>query len=77
MSRLSAPIPLKCYQRLLLALIQRHNAAIWRVIRVTMEVMSASPHEPLDDLVRVLGYVDAIDQRNDIHEVANEMFAIS
>jgi hypothetical protein len=42
-----------------------------------MEVMSVSPHEPLDDLVRVLGYVDAIDQRNDMHEVANEMFAMS
>ena len=68
---------MKCYQRLLLALIQRRNAAIWRVIRVTMEVMSVSPHEPLDDLVRVLGYVDAIDHRNDMHEVANEMFAMS
>jgi hypothetical protein len=67
----------KCYQRHLLALIQRRNAAIWRVIRVTMEVMSVSPHEPLDDLVRVLGYVDAIDHRNDMHEVANEMFAMS
>jgi hypothetical protein len=42
-----------------------------------MEVMSVSPHEPLDDLVRVLGYVDAIDQSNDMHEVANEMFAMS
>jgi hypothetical protein len=42
-----------------------------------MEVMSVSPHEPLDDLVRVLGYVDAIDHRNDMHEVANEMFAMS
>jgi hypothetical protein len=42
-----------------------------------MEVMSASPHEPLDDLVRVLGYVDAIDQRNDMHEVANEIIAMS
>jgi hypothetical protein len=42
-----------------------------------MEVMSLSPHEPLDDLVRVLGYVDAIDHRNDMHEVANEMFAMS
>ena len=42
-----------------------------------MEVMSVSPHEPIDDLVRVLGYVDAIDQRNDMHEVANEMFAMS
>ena len=42
-----------------------------------MDVMSFSPHEPLDDLVRVLGYVDAIDQRNDMQEVANEMFAMS
>jgi len=42
-----------------------------------MDAMSFSPHEPLDDLVRVLGYVDAIDQRNDMHEVANEMFAMS
>jgi len=42
-----------------------------------MEAMSFSPHEPLDDLVRVLGYVDAIDHRNDMHEVANEMFAMS
>jgi hypothetical protein len=42
-----------------------------------MEVMSVSPHEPLDDLIRVLGYVDAIDHRNDLHEVANEMFAMS
>jgi hypothetical protein len=42
-----------------------------------MEAMSVSPHEPLDDLVRVLGYVDAIDHRNDMHEVANEMFAMS
>ena len=37
----------------------------------TMDAMPFSPHEPLDDLVRVLGYVDAIDQRNDIQEVAN------
>ena len=43
----------------------------------TMDAMPFSPHEPLDDLVRVLGYVDAIDQRNDMHEVANEMFAMS
>ena len=42
-----------------------------------MDAMSFSPYEPLDDLVRVLGYVDAIDQRNDMREVANEMFAMS
>jgi hypothetical protein len=42
-----------------------------------MEVMSVTQHEPLDDLIRVLGYVDAIDHRNDMHEVANEMFAMS
>jgi hypothetical protein len=45
--------------------------------RATMDAMPFSPHEPLDDLVRVLGYADAIDQRNDMHEVANEMFAMS
>jgi hypothetical protein len=67
----------KCYQRHLLALIQRRNAAIWRVIRVTMEVMSVSPHEPLDDLVRVLGYVDAVDDTHAMHQVGNEMFAMS
>ena len=43
----------------------------------TMDAMPFSPHEPLDDLVRVLGYVDAIDQHDDIREVANEMFAMS
>jgi len=42
-----------------------------------MDVMSFPPHETLDDLVRVLGYVDAIDQCNDMREVANEMFAMS
>ena len=68
---------MKCYQRHLLALIQRRNAAIWRVIRVTMEVMSVSPHEPLDDLVRVLGYVDAVDDTHAMHQVGNEMFAMS
>jgi hypothetical protein len=43
----------------------------------TMDAMPVSPHEPLDDLVRVLGYVDAIDQHDDIREVANEMFTMS
>ena len=45
--------------------------------RATMESMSFSPHEPLDDLVRVLGYVDAVDDTHAINEVGNEMFAMS
>ena len=68
---------MKCYQRLLLALMPLHHAAIWRAIRVTMEAMSFSPHEPLDDLVRVLGYVDAVDDTLAMHQVGNEMFAMS
>ena len=43
----------------------------------TMDAMPFPSHKTLDDLVRVLGYVDAIDQHDDIREVANEMFAMS
>ena len=43
----------------------------------TMESMSFSPHEPLDDLVRVLGYVDAVDDTLAMHQGGNEMFAMS
>jgi hypothetical protein len=42
-----------------------------------MDAMPFPSHKTLDDLVRVLGYVDAIDQHDDIREVANEMFAMS
>jgi hypothetical protein len=45
--------------------------------RATIELMSFSPHEPLDDLVRVLGYVDAVDDAHAIYQVGNEMFAMS
>jgi hypothetical protein len=42
-----------------------------------LEVMAFQYPKDTDDLVRVLGYVDAIDDTLAMHKVGNEMFAMS
>ena len=39
--------------------------------------MDTHPHNPVDDLSRILSYQDAIDESVSIHEVASEMYAMS
>ncbi|MEY4025859.1 MAG: hypothetical protein RL438_1372, partial [Actinomycetota bacterium] len=40
-----------------------------------MDAMDIHPHNPVDDLSRILSYHDAIDESTTIHEVASEMYA--
>ena len=42
-----------------------------------MDAMDTHPHNPVDDLSRILSYQDAIDESVSIHEVASEMYAMS
>ena len=42
-----------------------------------MDEMNKKPLGPVDDLARVLSYADAVDEHTAIHEVAQDMYAMS